>query len=178
MSAARAPTPGHAPPAGSAPPDGSRPFLVRVAPGHELGAVALSGADPCLEPSFGAAHSTASERRPERPPYLVPRCHVTEVHKLAEESFAELVGRLSSQSAQVAGGCAVGQARPRDGQLQARRGVRGCGRARCWGAGAGVSPGRDPVPPQAPSAVGTSVLPLATETTRAPTSSQAPGFRQ
>lgn len=43
---------------------------------------------------------------------------MTEVHKLLEKPFVELVGHLPSKSGQVAGGCAAGEAHSSDGQLE------------------------------------------------------------
>lgn len=79
--------------------------------------------------SSGVSQSVAPICVTGTPPYLIPRCHVTEVHELLEKPFAELVGHLPSKSGQVAGGCTAGEARPSDGQLQ------GAGRGRWTAAG-------------------------------------------
>lgn len=74
---------------------------------------------------WATSQNRALSGRPERPPYLVPRHHAAEVHRLLQKSLAELVGRLPGQGEQVAGGCVPGEARSGDGQLPVQReGVR------------------------------------------------------
>lgn len=104
-------------------PENARPLPAQLALVYVLRAVPLMWTNPL---SGTPLSGSVTEHGPylcclKRPPYLSPRCHVTEVHKLQEKSFAELVGHLPSKREQVAGGCTAGEARSSDGQLQCHR---------------------------------------------------------